>query len=121
VRLYHVTDRDSAEKILSDGFEDSEVIHDDSEVLIGVWVADRCLAHEEDVGPRLGPVADVALSMVLPDDRVEQYERREPGQSYREFCVPARLLNEFEVTTMEDIEDVDLAERRRLGDPLATP
>jgi hypothetical protein len=55
MRLYHVTDRASAERILGDGFENAEVIHDDRELLVGVWLADRCLAGEDDVGPRLGP------------------------------------------------------------------
>jgi hypothetical protein len=121
MRFYHVTDRASAEKILRDGFEDSEVIHDNSELLIGVWIADRCLAGEDDVGPRLGPLPDVALLINLPVERVEQYERREPGKPYREFCVPASLLNEFEIDGVEELEDVDPAARRRLGRALEAP
>src|SRR2546423_1551427 len=118
MRLYHVTDRDSVERILEQGFEDAEVIHDDSELQIGVWLADRCLAGEEDVGPRLGPVPDVALSIDLPSEVVEPFERPEPGKPYREFCVPARLLNEHEVESVRALEDVDIEERRRRGQAL---
>src|SRR5215212_1741300 len=115
MRLYHVTDRDSAQRILERGFEDSEVIHDDSELRIGVWVADRCLGDEEDVGPRLGPVPDVALAVDLPPQAVEPYERSDGGKPYREFCVPARILNAREATVARDLEDVDVGERRRAG------
>ena len=121
MRLYHVTDRDSAEGIVSDGFKDAEVIHDDSELLIGVWLADRCLAGEDDVGPRLGPVPDVALSVELSDDLVERYERADPAKPYREFCVPATLLNDYAVEGPWELEDIDVARRRRRGRPLEAP
>ena len=121
MRLYHVTDRASAERILSEGFEDAEVIHDDRELLIGVWLADRCLAGEDDVGPRLGPVPDVALSIELPFDAIDRYERRDAAKPYREFCVPASVLNDHEVEGPRDLEDTDLAERRRQDRALEAP
>jgi hypothetical protein len=71
MRLYHVTDRGSADSILSHGFRDAEVLHDNRELRIGVWLADRCLAEEDDVGPRTGPVADVTLELDLPARRAE--------------------------------------------------
>jgi hypothetical protein len=121
MRLYHVTDRDSARRILDRGFEDSEVIHDDAELQVGVWVADRCLTGEEDVGPRLGPLPDVALVVDLRPEAVEPYERRESEKPYREFCVPASILNDHEVEAVRDLEDVDVGERRRAGHPLEAP
>jgi hypothetical protein len=121
MRLYHVTDRAAADAILKQGFADAEVIHDDREVLIGVWLADRCLAGEDDVGPRTGPVADVALEIDLPARLVETYERRERGKPYREFCVPASVLNRHEVDAVRELEDVELNERRRQGDALEAP
>src|SRR3954451_22388956 len=113
MRLYHVTDRDSGELILEQGFQDAEVIHDDRELLIGVWLADRCLAGENDVGPRMGPVPDVAVSIEVPAEGVEQYERRDPEDPYREFCVPANLLNQHEIERVQNLQDVDPVERRR--------
>ena len=121
MRLYHVTDRGSAERIREQGFNDTEVIHDDSELLIGVWLADRCLAGEEDVGPRLGPVPDVALWLDLPPDEVEPYERTDREKPYREFCVPARVVNEHEIGGLKDLEDFEPNERRRRGHALDTP
>jgi hypothetical protein len=121
MRLYHVTDRSSAEAIITDGFQDAEVIHDDSELLIGVWLADRCLADEEDVGPRAGPVADVALLVELSDEIVERYEHADAAKPYREFCVPAALLNDHPVEGPVALEDIDPASRRRRGRPLEGP
>jgi hypothetical protein len=121
VRLYHVTDRESGQLILEQGFEDSEVIHDDREVLIGVWLADRCLAGEDDVGPRLGPVPDVALWLDIPAEDCSPYERTDPDKPYREFCVPARIVNEHEIGGLRDLQDFDPAERRRRGHALETP
>jgi hypothetical protein len=121
MRLYHVTDRASAERILGDGFENAEVIHDDRELLVGVWLADRCLAGEDDVGPRLGPLPDVALLIELSAEVVEPYERRDSEKPYREFCVPASLLNEGELAGPYELEDVDAAERRRRGRALESP
>jgi hypothetical protein len=121
MHLYHVTDRGSAEGIISRGFEDAEVIHDNDELLIGVWLSDRCLAGEDDVGPRLGPVADVALSIELPAEMVEAHERRDSAKPYREFCIPARLLNDYEIGALEELQDVDMANRRRRGRALETP
>jgi hypothetical protein len=121
MRLYHVTDRASAEAILSEGFKDAEVLHDDSELLIGVWLSDRCLAGEDDVGPRLGPVADVALCIEVPTEVAEAYERRDSAKPYREFCVPAALLNDYAIEGLQELEDVDPAERRRGGRALDAP
>jgi len=121
MRLYHVTDRGSAETILKQGFQDAEVIHDDRELLIGVWLADRCLAGESDVGPRLGPIADVALWIDLPAGAVEPYERTDPQKPYREFCVPAHAVNDHEIGGLQELADFDPAERRRRGHALETP
>jgi len=121
MRLYHVTDRESAQLILEQGFQDAEVIHDDRELLIGIWLADRCLADEEDVGPRLGPVPDVALCVDVPAAQVEPYERRDTQKPYREFCVPARVVHEHEIAGPRDLQDFDPAERRRRGHALDTP
>jgi hypothetical protein len=121
MRLYHVTDRESAEMIIEQGFQDAEVIHDDTEALVGVWLADRCLAGEDDVGPRLGPVADAALWLDVPDGAVEPYERTDPEKPYREFCVPADVVNEHEVAGPRELQEFDVAERRRRGQPLELP
>ena len=121
MRLYHVTDRGSAELITEQGFQDAEVIHDERELLIGVWLSDRCLAGEDDVGPRLGPVADVAIWLDMAAAEVEPYERTDPEKPYREFCVPADMVNEHEIGGVQELQEFDVAERRRRGQALEAP
>jgi hypothetical protein len=121
MRLYHVTDRGSAERIAEQGFEDSEVIHDDEELLIGVWLADRCLAGEDDVGPRLGPTPDAALWLDIPADQAEPYERTDPEKPYREFCVPADVVNQHKIGGLQELQEFELEERRRRGQALEAP
>jgi hypothetical protein len=121
MRLYHVTDRGSAEQIQTEGFHDAEVIHDDRELLVGVWLSDRCLAGEDDVGPRLGPVPDVALWLDMPPEAVEPYERTDPEKPYREFCMPAESVNDYEIGGMQELQEFDVAERRRRGEALEAP
>lgn len=121
MRFYHVTDRGSAERITEQGFEDTEVIHDDRESLIGVWLSDRCLAGENDVGPRLGPTPDVAVWLDIPADQVEPYERPDRDKPYREFCVPADVVNEHEIGGVQELQEFELEERRRRGHALEAP
>ena len=121
MRLYQVTDRSSAQAILDGGFRDTEVFHDNRELQIGVWLADCCLAGENDVGQRLGPAPEVALEVEPSAEAVDAYERREEGKPYRELCVPAELVNRSEVVAVRDLEDIELNERRRRGQSLETP
>ena len=121
MRLYHVTDRGSAERISDEGFQDTEVIHDDREILIGVWLSDRCLAGEDDVGPRLGPAPDVALWLDIPAEQVEPYERADREKPYREFCVPADVVGEYEIGGLQNLEEFEVEERRRRGQALEAP
>jgi hypothetical protein len=52
---------------------------------------------------------------------VEAYERRGDAKPYREFCVPAELVNRHEVAAIRSLEDVEPNERRRRGQSLETP
>jgi hypothetical protein len=70
VKLYHVTDREWARRIADGGFEDTEVIYDNRDLCRGVWLADRCLADENDVGSPLS----------VPIEDVDPRQRRRPGE-----------------------------------------
>jgi hypothetical protein len=65
-------------------------------------------------------VPDVALSIELSAEVVEAYERRD-SERYREFCIPASLLNQYGVMVVQDLEDVDVADRRWRSRALETP
>jgi hypothetical protein len=93
-RFYHRTDADSAVAILRDEFRDgrpysltwaesfSGIEHS------GVWLSDVPISVFE------GLYGDVVLVIDAPAATIETFEWRDEHQkSYREFCVPARVLN----------------------------
>ena len=96
--LFHVTEDETAALILAAGFRDAErcIGHDDegNEVnLSGVWFSDRPLwdgGYVESL-----PDGWACLSIEMADDDVESYSvDNGPECPYREWCIPALLVNE---------------------------
>lgn len=87
MRLFHTTD--AAEAILSEGFRDGSggyMLADT--ILTGVWLADSPLGINE------GCKGEDVLAVDLPDDLpLEYYEVIEDRRGYREWCIPAYLIN----------------------------
>ncbi|MGY4713053.1 hypothetical protein ACXDF8_26500 [Mycolicibacterium sp. CBM1] len=88
MNLYHRTP--AAEAILRDGFRDATgyyMFHDFG--LTGVWLSDVALDINE------GAKGDQVLRVELPDDvDLTDYEVVEDDEPpYREWCVPAELIN----------------------------
>jgi hypothetical protein len=88
--FYHRTD--AAEAILREGFRDAE----GSYMLIGttlrgVFVSDKPLDSNE------GAIGDQLLKIALPDDccDLSYYELVEEEKPYREWCLPADVINRF--------------------------
>jgi hypothetical protein len=54
------------------------------------------------LGENEGTSGDVLLRVVLPEGRIDMdfFEIVEEGKPYREWCVPARLINEFGVVEL---------------------
>lgn len=97
--VYHHTDRAGEYQIAARGFRDSETTYLAGAGRRGVWVSDRPLAESEDAAGDV--VFRVVLQLPTPD-ALDAYEWREDGQSYREWCVPAALLNEWGTPTVVD-------------------
>ena len=89
--LFHVTTADAARLIIRDGFRDAAGHYGTDVKLEGVWLSDRPLDVNEDVKGET--VLAVALS--VPLSSLEDYELIEEGKSYREWCVPARIINKI--------------------------
>ena len=87
MRLFHTTD--AAEAILRDGFRDATASYGlATTVRNGVFLADA------PVGVNEGAIGDQVLEVTLPDDLdLGDFELVEGGKPYREWCVPAALLN----------------------------
>ena len=88
--LYHRTN--AADKILSRGFRDGEGAYLTDRTWRGVWLSDCPLDENE------GAYGDTLLFVEIPEDVVAEYEWVQ-DIGYREFLVPAEIVNCFEVTT----------------------
>lgn len=93
MRYYHRTTDDAAEAILRDGFRDATGTYMFVGLeLTGVFISDEPLDANE------GASGDALLAVDLPDDVSlddwEIVEEDDDGNTYREWCVPAKLLNE---------------------------
>jgi hypothetical protein len=112
--VYHRTY--SPEAIVESGFRDGKRSYLTSSTHRGVWVADRALDVNE------GAMGDVILVVDVPADVLEPFEWAEEGKPYREFLVPADVLNRYPIVAQipDWMPDDDLI-RRRLGLPERRP
>jgi hypothetical protein len=94
----HVTD--AGEAILRHGFRDSTGSYMLATLtLTGVFISDQMLDINE------GAKGEDVLEVVLPDDlTLNEYELVEDLKTYREWCVPARLLNAGRVRLLSERE-----------------
>lgn len=106
---YHVTD--AADAILREGFRDATGSYMfENLVLTGVWIADQPLDCNE------GAKGDQVLKVEFADDfNLDYYEivEEEHMSTYREWCVPAALINTHAAVTLLSEEEVE-----ELGDRL---
>lgn len=92
---YHTTD--AAEEIIANGFRDASGSYLGAK-LTGVFLANNPVDTNE------GAKGDQVLQVKFSNDiDVEAYELVEEGKTYREWCVPAELVNDHaEVTLLTD-------------------
>lgn len=88
MRLYHRTSATVAALILRDGFRDSTGTYMTLREHSGVWLSNVPLDLDE------GAVGDTVLWVELPEQAIAGYEWIEDGKPYREWLIPARLINE---------------------------
>jgi len=97
----HTTD--VADAILRDGFRDATGPYMFIGIeLTGVFLGDRPMDVNE------GAKGDQVLRVELPDDiDVDDFELIEEGKTYREWCVPAALINEHATVTLMSDDELD--------------
>jgi hypothetical protein len=88
--LYHTTTPEVANAILAEGFRDGEGSYLTDQIYRGVWFASRPL-NEADGAPS----DTVVLVIDIPEDVVAPYDRSEKRKRYREFLIPADLVNQY--------------------------
>jgi hypothetical protein len=96
--LYHVTSEEAARSILRDGFLDGRGTYLTIQEWTGVWLSDSPVSVNE------GAQGETILAVDIPLDLVLDYEWVEEGKPYREFLVPARLVNAYPVRRAPDDE-----------------
>lgn len=87
--LYHRTTHDAAQSILREGFRNHADSYMTDREWRGVWLSDAPL------DPNDGAWGDtlLAVDLSLPDEAIADYEWIEEGKGYREWLVPAELIN----------------------------
>jgi hypothetical protein len=87
--LYHRTTAAAAADILHDGFRDGVGRYLTSNVWSGVWLSNVPLDSNE------GAEGDVLLrvELALDEEDLTRFEWVEEGKYYREWLIPARLIN----------------------------
>lgn len=91
IRLFHVTNAESAESILATGFVDGTGSFGALDTtLTGVWVSAYRLDANE------GAKGDTVLEILIestPEQMFRDWEYIEEGKPYREWIIPAAVLN----------------------------
>jgi hypothetical protein len=85
--LYHCTSEAAARQILAVGFRDHMDRYLTDREWTGVWLSDRPMNNTE------GASGDTVLQIEIADEILTPYEWVEEGKSYREWIVPAAVLN----------------------------
>jgi len=98
VLYYHRTSRENARSILRNGFRDGKGRYLTAKIWKGVWVSNRPLDSNERAE------GDALLEIRVPESEVTPFEWAEEEKPYREFLVPARVLNEKAITVLSDVE-----------------
>ena len=99
--LYHRTTREAANIILTDGFRDATGTYMTFHEFSGVWLSNMPLDANE------GAKGDVLLQvrLPLPESAIAQYEWIEEFKPYREWLVPAAVINP--IMTVGEVQDDD--------------
>jgi hypothetical protein len=115
MRYFHTTTADAAESILATGFRDGSGSYGFATVeLCGVFLADLPVDVNE------GAKGDTVLAVDLPDDLdLSGFEIIEetPHVVWREWCVPARLLNDRATVRLLTEDEVDEIAVKRWATP----
>ena len=100
--LYHRTTAENARAIMESGFKNSSGYFLSNRTWSGVWLSARPLDTRDDG-------EDDNLLMIrldIPEQQLARWEWMAEGQSYREWLIPAGLINGFMTVTLVDQLDL---------------
>jgi hypothetical protein len=87
VKLFHSTSAEAAREILQSGFRHATVQYVTQQTLSGIWLSDMQLDENH------GAISDALLIVEIESRLIGNYELHEEGKGYREWLIPAELLN----------------------------
>ncbi len=93
MRLYHVTKTTTAGEILRDGFRDATGTYLTVGEHTGVWLSDRPTWEGGSADPLPAGWTCLQVDLDFSEGELAQFEWREEGKPYREFLVPAEVVN----------------------------
>jgi hypothetical protein len=107
MKLYHRTTAEIASRILAHGFKDATGYYLTFSKHTGVWLSDWPLDMNE------GAKGDTLLEVILDEEPISDYEWIEEGKTYREWLVPASLINPVMQVGIIQEEELEAIEGRR--------
>ena len=102
MKLYHRTTAQNATAIVANGFRDRTGHYLTDKKWSGVWLSDRPLDCNEGLSLEAGVLLEVDVG--LPENELTDYEWIEADKTYREWLIPAAVLN-ANMTVREIPED----------------
>ena len=97
MKLFHSTGAQAADAICRNGFIDGNFMG----IASGVFFADRPLDH----GDGVASLADACIEVTAPDgfalDAFEVINEDKPEEAYREWLIPADIVNGWQRTQLE--------------------
>jgi len=96
MKLFHGTHAKNAANILKRGFRDTTRCYMMNTTVTGVWVSDKILDESESA------FCDVVLQIEAKVSKInlDFYEVKEAGKPYREWCIPASILNKGKISEL---------------------
>jgi hypothetical protein len=110
--IYHVTSAERAAAIQRDGLIDAEDYYGLTRPQRGVWVSD------EPLGPNEGVLEQDTFAAEVDAQILEPYEVIEALKGYREWCVPADVLNQLDWRSMGTRDDLEWGQVEEVRDVL---
>jgi hypothetical protein len=100
ITLYHRTSEDIARQIIAEGFRDTTDYYLTTHLHTGVWVSDQPLDENEGASGN----ALMRIELAKEEHEIGSFEWIEDGKPYREWLMPAALLNEFAKIKIQEID-----------------
>ena len=100
MKLFHCTRAKNAASILKHGFRDTTGSYMMNIAVTGVWVSDEIL--DEQAGA--GGDAILQIEVKVSKSKLDSYEVKEAGKPYREWCIPASILNDGKISKLSQTQ-----------------